>query len=1221
MFREEDPDVKRQSLAPRPEMAPAADGAAGRTSGDEPGLIEKAFLTVGFKECAKEYIGGMFCGATQAGFRPTNSCNLETLKAYDPQVFKFVLTGGFQSRKGKPGEFVNGPMYDIPKLLFDKNGQPRAFDPARYGTGVTQDAVTLATTIGFEVDDGPDGLPVPTREQARQIDILVRICGFPVPNAVCMSGDDRPWVVREIERTGLICQPGKSIHAILSLRPTTDLAAREEAAHAVAVVTGGDIAVCDLGHRFRLGGIIARFDGDEDVGCCRVQTALHIHNTPTTIEQVMGACERWASDNGINLVGAFEARKAASALMGGVTRFKNMAKEARLRNDEATAIQALTLAEECEALSEALRRSLKINPRVRELQGMAASGLLAPRVAAPPPEVDAASVTVNSRPAIASDFGEIFFGVKVSGFTAVATANGARTAGAWALGSQVWQVKKRGKVYENTFSRLYQELADKKTGLLKDVACRYHGQDPNVPGSTPAGFMGFNRDKTAAFFQCRRCGCKHWSYDDSPDSDNKNRTFESGDGSGYINGRKELVSRYLYKPKLKALLKELRGNALIEEFNGKRMPPLVLRRKLVLVKAPYGSGKTEQVARFAKKNPDAPMLFIVPTQSLAQTAFGRLKKFGFKLYMDEDGGNLDCPRLVICIDSVPRISWSMNYRLVVVDEGEKTLGRFNDAKMRLRAEVWGRLGELVQSADHAVFMDADLSVATLHIGRMLTGNADVQFIYGTQVRGGTISLYRRIENLEVARRATDGPTFVYANTLADAETTFKLLGLERSGPGLLVGSPTTGEQAVRDLMADPNQRVQGYEFVVASPSMNTGISIDCDHFLHQFAFARAGNYTTAEGVVQGIYRLRDCDDRHLWIDDRAVGTSEDPDYYRARLTLQAEKEIRRAITEAVSMDFQMLRIFGPRAIDTNLVEARIELYVAQARSHNHLLANILGILKEEGVVIVRGKAASRSTRSKAKASFKSTKKAMYAEEFRAIADADIISIVEARRLERKHKATRVERRQVARARIAHVVGNDVTITPAIVEGFVRGKLRDQVFRFTGVQAILDGQGSALASTRLDAYDTDPTRAEDSYLRMCNALARVLREIYGVTSLLALRLVEAPDDQAIENLAALALDRDVGGVLRLRKDACRSPLRLLGDLTRQCGLQGKAIRKKVDGKARYVGYEFDRGTFELMTMLTAHQRKKLTPWVDINWGDWQGRTEPLPQELGRLEPAE
>lgn len=283
---------------------------------DDLGPLEVAYLTVPFREISMaESLSCAFAGlAVDRPFRL--STNAYKLPEMDPTKTKYVHVGGFYDGKSdpKPGEYFNGGVYDSDRLLFDEDGRPREIDLRKLsenGTGLTQAANTVVLHVPFEIDDDADGNPIPLVEQCRFIDRnMIAKWGFPVPNVVTLSGDDREWATDD-----KYAHIGKSVHCGFAVLPSTDFELREKVTHAIAVITGGDPAVADRCRRMRLGGCKTRWAGWMDCGLWRYQTALLMRREPTTLEHLWGCCQRAAADLGIaDTEKAYQARLVAKAL-------------------------------------------------------------------------------------------------------------------------------------------------------------------------------------------------------------------------------------------------------------------------------------------------------------------------------------------------------------------------------------------------------------------------------------------------------------------------------------------------------------------------------------------------------------------------------------------------------------------------------------------------------------------------------------------------------------------------------------------------------------------------------------------------------------------------------------------------------------------------------------------------------------------------------------------
>jgi Domain of unknown function (DUF3854) len=90
--------------------------------------------------------------------------------------------------------------------------------------------------------------------------------------------------------------------------------------------------------------------------------------------------------------------------------------------------------------------------------------------------------------------------------------------------------------------------------------------------------------------------------------------------------------------------------------------------------------------------------------------------------------------------------------------------------------------------------------------------------------------------------------------------------VSRSQTGLVINSETSGLEAQRDFITHPNQTVTDYSWIIATPSLSTGVSIEVEHFDKVYGLFY-GILTDAD-IAQSLNRVRAKVPRTIWVAER-----------------------------------------------------------------------------------------------------------------------------------------------------------------------------------------------------------------------------------------------------------------------------------------------------------------------------------------------------------------
>lgn len=1072
-----------------------------------------------------------------------------------------------------------------------------------WGTGVSTSEDTAYLHRHFIEIDG-----MPKDEQADLVDHLHDAYGLPYPSdgtdsgtAFGICGVDDPLAVA-----------GKSLHLGWNGYDTTEEDWKYHQKAMVAMFTS-DPACVASSWRMRFPGCLARHAGVDEVKEHRAQRWFYKDSRlDRGFKELYGAINEYVGSRGIDVEKRYSAIQWAQKLTGRCTILKK-------RAEMAAVLGCLDVALECDMMCSKVQAE-----RMELLHGKMADSATEQlyRVSWEvgkkyDPQVKVQNIKQDKHIQVSgSEISRESITTKKPEMPTDATGGSEIVGDAtdilpdrWDFITRKFIIKRNGGLVAGTALELYEKYGNKNRRLVSGVYCPVCGKVSRASeiDCTPSAMLSIHSDRRGATLKCHACG-----------SLVKSSRLTASKGKRQVAVRSQYYNKGDFTPtkyvrQFKRLKNALGRQALIEDISDQKWMPAdqPIRRKQMFVVTPQGKGKTTWMVQLAASNPALKILVVVPTRCLADSAFGRLRPYGFALYSgDTADPELFEDRLVCCLDSIPRVSWGAQYDVIIIEEGHSTLGRFNDTQMRNRPTVWKSLKDLCHDAGHVVVMDAGLTEGDLRTTSSLSGVGlgNSQLVYMRTQRGTTIKVHRTLEDLLMAipEDASDGPTFIYSNTRSDAETVYSRL--PPNARKLLIDSRTSGEAEVIELMLNPNELVSKYDFIVASPSMGSGVDISTAHFAHVRVIARAGDFSDAQGVMQGIYRVRTCPDVQVWLDGTRAGCNEDPEYWRSRMREKAAQEIKAAMQACANCGdrFEFI-MMAPSEPDEDFVGARVRSAVEHAVSANNQRAWVLAMLKEQGVKVEKTRKASKAERMFVKKLYKEQKRAVREAEFKAIASAAPITMDEAGKLERKRRCTRHQRYQVARAKIVSVLGDSVAVTPKLVTRWETDDLRKKVYRYAAVQACLEGNISAFAQARFKAYSSDATQAENCNVMEAMAMARVLREVYGIESLLNLSGVDRPDDAHLEVLEALSKDPEVRAVLKFNEHTLSRPLRFLQDLLRRVGIKADVTdRVQVDGVRKYRKLVVDEETVKQMGELTMKQRMEYEPYVEhmsLGRGDW------------------
>jgi hypothetical protein len=108
------------------------------------------------------------------------------------------------------------------------------------------------------------------------------------------------------------------------------------------------------------------------------------------------------------------------------------------------------------------------------------------------------------------------------------------------------------------------------------------------------------------------------------------------------------------------------------------------------------------------------------------------------------------------------------------------------------------------------------------------------------------------------------PVVIATNSKRESERVHALLA-SKGKQGRLINSSTAGSE--RDFLADIDSQCSGLDYLVYSPSVNTGVSLESGHFKHVVGLFTS-SVGTPEDALQALWRVRTSATYDVWLDPR-----------------------------------------------------------------------------------------------------------------------------------------------------------------------------------------------------------------------------------------------------------------------------------------------------------------------------------------------------------------
>jgi Domain of unknown function (DUF3854)/Origin of replication binding protein len=423
-------------------------------------------------------------------------------------------------------------------------------------------------------------------------------------------------------------------------------------------------------------------------------------------------------------------------------------------------------------------------------------------------------------------------------------------------------------------------------------------------------------------------------------------------------------------------------------------------------------------------------------------------------------------RVGLCVDSLGKINPDeFSGGIVVIDEFMQVLRHLllsqtcnQDGK---RPALLARLGQVVRNARLVILADADAADIGIDYFRALRGdNQPVHLIRNDfQPEGFPVRFLAAkqddpivaeiLEDISAGRKI-----FVATDSLNGSEALKHLIDNLKSAPrGLIINSKTSSEPEQRDFITNPNQTVQQYDWILATPSLSTGVSIEVEHF--EKVYGLFYGVTTDADAAQALNRVRANVPRIVWSAKQGKNFSHISRSTQPRAIAQVLKHKTDLTAQVIRASLCCPDMLLPELFDAVWQQNPHITLFTQLIAHTNqslwmLRDGILARLHHEGhsITIVEPKSPDDSPMKAARHQVKQA-------HFEAVAQATILSAPELEKLERQESVSPTDQLDIEKTQAADFLAL-AAVSAQEIEFYI--KYRTAILQ---LEALLHGQDLAI----------------------------------------------------------------------------------------------------------------------------------------------------------------
>ncbi|WP_341532037.1 plasmid replication protein, CyRepA1 family (plasmid) [Nostoc sp. UHCC 0302] len=683
------------------------------------------------------------------------------------------------------------------------------------------------------------------------------------------------------------------------------------------------------------------------------------------------------------------------------------------------------------------------------------------------------------------------------------------------------------------------------------------------------------------------------------------------------------VALELWEIKLFTLLTYPPAIALNQRFLGQLIAPV--GEKLIVLKAPKGTGKTEWLSTEVAKAHEQGRRVLIITHRI-QLGEALCNRFGVN-YVSEVRTN-DTGDLLgygLCIDSLHQQSlarfnpndWSND--VIIIDECDQVFWHLLNSTTEVakrRVSVLKNLKQLIQnvlgSSQGKIYLSsADVSDTDIKYVLTLAGEYRVNpfvIVNNYQPVSGKCFNYSgsNPKNLIAAldRAISKGGHHLLCCSAQKATSKWGTQALEqrfrRKFPHLRIlridsHSVSESTHPAFECIAHLNEILTQYDLVIASPSLETGVSIDIQ-----------GHFNSVWGIFQGVQpvnavrqtlaRLRETVDRHIWVSRYGIGTVGNGSTSMSGLLRSQDMATQANIallSASDNSDYSFIdQNFQPESLQTWAKRGSV-INVEMRRYRESVLTG----LEADGYTIIDADDSDSDQTKEIVKEVKAASKELYSQECHSISQSEDVSDTELKKLQSKRVKTKEERYQQRKAELSRRY--EVEVTPELVEKDDDSwypQLRLHYYLTVGRQ-FLANRDAKRALAQAEAGDNAIWKPDFNKGQM---LSRVLLlEELNLLQLLTPKQQLRSSDEAMQEFKAIALQNRyvIKNYLHVTISEKLTPVAI-----------AQKLLDKIDLRLSYIGRLGPRGKRECVYQFVPADDRR-----DSIFDSWLGRDEALNRE--------
>ena len=282
--------------------------------------------------------------------------------------------------------------------------------------------------------------------------------------------------------------------------------------------------------------------------------------------------------------------------------------------------------------------------------------------------------------------------------------------------------------------------------------------------------------------------------------------------------------------------------------------------KSLLIKSPYGSGKTRLLEKIINEYNPKRILFVSYRKTLTNDLYGAFSKYGFEKYTNR---KFHADRLICQIDSLNKIndffSDFLTYDLVILDEIESILNHFNAHTLKEKEYIFDLLRGIVYNSPKCIMLDGDIHNRTF---QYVKNFGDFNYIINTFPKSPKKYIFHKLDKSfdKLIYDCLDNNKKIVIVSMTSGFCD-KYYNLFKDKYKVCIHTSKTDDELLNNLI-DVNNYWTQFDIVIYSPTIEAGIDFNVEYFDYMFCVL-SDRSTSQRGFLQMCARIRKLKDTNI----------------------------------------------------------------------------------------------------------------------------------------------------------------------------------------------------------------------------------------------------------------------------------------------------------------------------------------------------------------------